>query len=331
MDKNWVELDEPTLNFQQSAAFILDDGKIRGLTADEMLNGTPLFYDDLLQGRSLCAADLHKIIQCSFALAQPDAPFSIGRQVLPGVHPVLSPLISHAPTLGVSLQHLLQWQHYWLPMTELVSVESNQLIKLYLKDRFHLFGNRTQPLWHWLVSYTAMSVVTFYKWRLNDALPWTIGLPGSEPKHAMAYRQNLGVMPNWEQTVTTFALPVSILETPMPERSDNLYRIAQQQLSMLEPAKPSFPTAIREHVLKQPQQVPSLTQTALEFEISPATLKRKLKKHSTHYQQLVDECRLFTAVELMEDRNYSAADVAEYFRIEDRSNFRRSWKRWLAQ
>ncbi|WP_252858430.1 helix-turn-helix domain-containing protein [Pseudomonas nitroreducens] len=62
--------------------------------------------------------------------------------------------------------------------------------------------------------------------------------------------------------------------------------------------------------------------------ISPATCKRKLQKHQTHFQAVHDEVRKHVALYLYWSRGYSNEEVAEYLRFTDTTNFRRSFKRW---
>ncbi|EAR10109.1 helix-turn-helix domain-containing protein [Reinekea blandensis] len=331
MGDRWIEQDDRILTFQQGAAFIIDDGRQRGRAADELLRGTPLFYRELIQGQKLSPADLYTVIANSHQLAQPDAPFSIGRQLLPGHDPVLSQLLSQAPTLGDSLHHFITHQHNWLPLTDIQMVETPARLRLYFHDRFNLFNHRNVALWLWLINYSVMALVSFYQWQLNQSLPWTLALPGKAPKHLLAFQQNLGFVPAFKAHCTSLAIPSAMLSCPLTQRSESLYQSALIHASERAVSPSSLIDRVRQELRVNLQQPPKLSEVAQQFQISPATLKRKLKKHRTSYQHLVDECRLYKAVELMEDRHYSSADVAAYFDIPDRSNFRRSWKRWFAQ
>ncbi|MOA47520.1 HTH-type transcriptional regulator GadX [compost metagenome] len=62
--------------------------------------------------------------------------------------------------------------------------------------------------------------------------------------------------------------------------------------------------------------------------MSPATLKRKLHKHGTHYQEQRDLVRKHVALYLYRIKGYSNEEVAAYLHFHDATNFRRSFKRW---
>ena len=76
------------------------------------------------------------------------------------------------------------------------------------------------------------------------------------------------------------------------------------------------------------RQPPSLEQAAQSFAMSPATLKRKLQKHDTGFQQQVDRVRKQVALYLYQVKGLSNEEVADYLSFSDAANFRRSFKRW---
>jgi len=60
---------------------------------------------------------------------------------------------------------------------------------------------------------------------------------------------------------------------------------------------------------------------------SPATLKRKLHKHCTHFQAQHDLARKHVALYLYQIKGMSNEAVADYLNFNDPANFRRSFKR----
>jgi AraC-like DNA-binding protein len=72
---------------------------------------------------------------------------------------------------------------------------------------------------------------------------------------------------------------------------------------------------------------PTLEQTAAAFAVSPATLKRHLARHGSHFQAELDQVRSHASLRLMH-RGYDNDAVAHYLGFHDASNFRRSFKRW---
>ena len=62
--------------------------------------------------------------------------------------------------------------------------------------------------------------------------------------------------------------------------------------------------------------------------MSPSTLKRKLHKHGTHFQEQLDLARKHMALYLYQIKGQSNDEVAAYLQFHDATNFRRSFKRW---
>jgi AraC-like DNA-binding protein len=131
--------------------------------------------------------------------------------------------------------------------------------------------------------------------------------------------------------VSSLGITTDILRLKMPNQSNSLFRSAELKKPTETEVEYSLPSFIRKLLNSRLQDPPSLSEAANLCDISPATLKRKLKKHRTSYQKLIDECRFFKAVELMENQSYTRTDLAQYFCIQDSSNFQRSWKRWISQ
>ena len=142
---------------------------------------------------------------------------------------------------------------------------------------------------------------------------------------------HLGEHTRFNRPLDLMRLPRQYLAQPWPNASATAGQVARQQAhdsleqlgfagSFLE----VFSTYLHEHV----RQAPSLEQAAQAFAMSPATLKRKLHKHDTGFQQQVDRVRKHVALYLYQIKGLSNEAVAEYLNFNDPANFRRSFKRW---
>ena len=85
---------------------------------------------------------------------------------------------------------------------------------------------------------------------------------------------------------------------------------------------------IRERVWDREEKPVTLTEIADDFDMSPATLKRKLHKHHTSFQQLLDDIRKQAAIHLITRHGMNNQEVASYLQFHDVRNFRRAFKRW---
>ena len=91
-------------------------------------------------------------------------------------------------------------------------------------------------------------------------------------------------------------------------------------------SKPASEAAVREL-----RRAPTLERTAQDFGVSPATLKRHLARHGSHFQAELDQVRAHKAIYLFQAHGYDNDAVAAYLGFHDATNFRRSFKRWTGQ
>src|SRR5690606_11502893 len=90
----------------------------------------------------------------------------------------------------------------------------------------------------------------------------------------------------------------------------------------------SFLDTLYNHLRRHIRQPLHLDGVAEAFDMSPASLKRKLQKHDTHFQEQLDLARKHVALYLYQVEGCSNQEVAHYLRFNDINNFRRSFKRW---
>lgn len=65
--------------------------------------------------------------------------------------------------------------------------------------------------------------------------------------------------------------------------------------------------------------------------MSNTTLWRKLKGENTSYQMLLDQVRELLARRYLQDTILPVSEVAELVGFDDRTNFRRAFRRWTGQ
>ncbi len=94
------------------------------------------------------------------------------------------------------------------------------------------------------------------------------------------------------------------------------------------PAQQSFLVSIYEYLQQHIHLDPSLDQTASDFYMSSASLKRKLQKHHTHFQAQYDAVRKDLALYWMNQEGMSNEQIANRLHFHDAANLRRAFKKW---
>lgn len=77
--------------------------------------------------------------------------------------------------------------------------------------------------------------------------------------------------------------------------------------------------------------MPTISDVAEYFGMSGRTLQRRLSEHGDTFQSLVDEARRQLATRLLEETDYSLAEVAFMTGFAEQSSFTRAFKRWAGQ
>jgi AraC-like DNA-binding protein len=73
---------------------------------------------------------------------------------------------------------------------------------------------------------------------------------------------------------------------------------------------------------------PSFEQMAEHLHMSSSSLRRRLLKEDTSYQQLKDQCRCEVAIDYLCRRDMKIQDIAEQIGFTETSSFVRSFRSW---
>jgi AraC-like DNA-binding protein len=108
--------------------------------------------------------------------------------------------------------------------------------------------------------------------------------------------------------------------------ADRLAIVDVHQHSM--PLQRGFLSELYNYLHYNIQHNPSLDKTAAAFGMSSASLKRKLKKHHSHFQQQYDLVRKDLALYWLHQAGWSKEQVAQKLHFYDVANLRRAFKKW---
>lgn len=307
---------------------LIDLARSREIDNHRLLKGCELFYEDIVAGQARISPTqfLRLIANAQRLLDAPDTSFLCGQRMWPGHYGPVSQLLEHADNLAQAIEYLSQYRALLSPLlTPEVQLDDKHL-HLYWRD-----SCGAGELLPFVIEATVTAVVALARRLQGTKLPWHFQFAYPEPAHVEQYWVHLGETVLFDRPSTVMSLPRECLHVPWPGAGSTAGLIAGQasvdQLDEL-----AWPISFLDQVhdyLKAHIRLPlNLERVSDAFETSPASFKRRLKKHQTTFQEQLDLVRRETALYLYQMKGYSNEEVAQYLGFNDITNFRRSFKRW---
>lgn len=328
MRAGWLECDTRFIPAHYHPASLIDLALARGVNEHRLLQGTGLFHEDILTGNQLISPRqfLRLIANAQQQMQADDTSFLLGQQWLPGHYGAASHALSHAASLQEALERLVRLQPLLSPLLRLrLRVDERHL----WLDWVDSFGAGNQAIF--LVEAGMAAVTGMSQWLSGQRLPWAFYLRHGQPRYTEQYWVHLGEQLRFDSPLNQMCLPRDLLYQPWAGASATAGQVAEREgLSAVAglPAPHSLLDNLHDYLREHIRQPLRLEGVAEAFNMSPATLKRKLHKHGSGFQEQLDQARSSMAMELYQSRGYSSEEVADYLNFTDRANFRRSLRRW---
>lgn len=256
----------------------------------------------------------------------PDSAFALGQYWWPGHDGALSHALLQSRDAAEALSLLVRWQARLSPLLAPRVVLGPQQAVLYWVDACGAPAQR-----NYLVDLHMSAVVSLCRWLSGQSLPWTFCFNRPPPREAALHEVHLGTTLRWNCQLDAMALDLAWLHLPWPRGQGSAAEAARQAWSAAAPirgVRASVLTALYDHLRDRIRTGPTLECTAQAMGCSPATLKRMLARHGTHFQAELDQVRAHAALHLFHHLGWSNDAVAIFLGFHDAANFRRSFRRW---
>lgn len=324
----WYESDSRFIPGHYQPATLIDLALSRDIDSHRLLRGTGLFHEDILAGQTRLSPQqfLGLINNSRRLLDADDSSFLFGQRLLPGHYGPASHALRHAQNLHQALDTLVRQPALLSPLAAPRLVLDEKHAYVYWLDSC---GATEQ--WRFLLEASMTSLIAMSRALSGQRLPWECSFSHAEPRYVEQYWVHLGEHTQFRRPFDFMRIPREYLAMTWPGASATAGQVARQEAE-LQIVKSgfaiSFVDCLYRYLQTHIRQAPSLEQAASAFAMSPATLKRKLHKHGTGFQQQVDLVRKHVALYLYQVKGFSNEQVADYLRFTDAANFRRSFKRW---
>ena len=178
----------------------------------------------------------------------------------------------------------------------------------------------------------------FFGWLIGHPLPLeSVQLTGRRPDGLERYRQLFGCEVEVEAATPTLRFPAEYLAYPLVHTEDSLrefLRTAPYQLLIMpaDPGKSSLVDQVRSLIGHDfSRGFPGFDRITELLHMSAPTLRRRLKREGTTFQELKDACRRDASVDYLRRPELSINDVAILMGFTDPSAFYRSFKKWTGR
>lgn len=328
MPSAYFERDQRCLRTDGLPTILVDLCLQRDINSHRLLRGSGLFLEDVQSGRSALSAEqcLQLLGNAEHLLGASDSPFLLGQRLLPAPLGSASQALSLPGNLQEALELLVELRVLLSPLLSPQLLLDEQYAYLLWRDSCGLGAQR-----RFMVEVMSTAVVAMSRRLGGTALPWRLYFRHTQPRYIEQYWVHLGEDLHFASPCDAMRLPRVYITRAWQQASPTASQLARQQaqaeLASL-PGPCSLLDALHHWLLQQARRSAGLEQAAAAFAVSPSTLKRKLSRHGTSYQNEHDLARLHLALYLYQIRGYSNEQVANYLHFHDATNFRRSFKRW---
>lgn len=297
-------------------ALALDFALGRDLSQRQILAGTGL--PELDAARAITPFQyLQLLSNVSTGLGRADTSFLLGQQMLPGHYGALSHALLHADSLRQALGLLERHQMALCPLLAPHLCEEGEIAVLHWTDSVGCGQLRG-----FVVEMVMTAIKAMSRWLAGEPLPWRFCFNRTQPRHTEQHEVHLGPALRFDCHLDAMLIDAAWLDRPWPRANAVAVRACVGET----PAH-GFLAAVYRHLMDHIRCAPTLEQTATAFGVSPATLKRYLAQHGSHFQSELDQARTHVALRLFQ-RGCDNEAVARHLGFHDANNFRRSFKRW---
>ncbi|HEC58664.1 hypothetical protein LCGC14_0711980 [marine sediment metagenome] len=321
------DIDTAFIPAHYQPAILIHQALSRDIDSRQLLRGTRIRLDDIESSDTLISPDqyLTLIANSRKLLAADDTSFMYAQQLLPGAFGFCSQALQQASNFRQAMDIVCEFHAILSPLQTPRVYETDEHFCIYWQDscstREHVF----------LIEVAMTAIISMVSWLAREKVNWQCDFTHLEPDYIEQYWVNIGHDLSFNQQMNCMRLSKSWVDKPWPNPAplsiQASLRESRKQLAQLK-SHQSFLDQIYNYIFTNISKPLNLDKVSMAFDISPASMKRKLKKHDTTFQEQIDLARKNTAIYLYSVKHFNNQQIAEYLCFNDMNNFRRAFKRW---
>jgi AraC-like DNA-binding protein len=324
----YFEIDTPFIPAHEWPLTLIDMALSRGVEEYKLLRNTGIFREDI------ASQSIHLSPQQCFQLINniqrhihsDELSFLVGHHIFSAPDNPVTTALTNAVNLQAAIDILINHQMQLMPLLNLRTCYEQDRLVIYGQDACG--ADKAMPFLLELM-FTALSSLT--RWQSGENLTWQFYFTHSNPHYIEQYEVHLNNNVQFSSQANAMAIARDHLHRPwnnscVPTITDALAIVDVLQQSM--PLQRGFLSELYNYLHHNIQHNPNLEQTADAFGMSSASLKRKLKKHHSHFQAQYDLVRKDLALYWLHQAGWSKEQVAQKLHFYDVANLRRAFKKW---
>jgi len=299
----------------------------RGVHPDKLLRGTGIFYEDICSAQLLINPKQMLLVykNAERLIEGKEVAFLYGQYLLPGHQALFSSAMMAASNTQDALTLLENFGQLALPLMQTrLRYDDRDCFVQFLPASGDDYQSR------FLIETVVAALISVCRLLGGSTLGWRFLFAYPTPDYPEQYQVHLGDHITFDAHINGVFIPREHLSALWPRGATANFDMAcsacQQALPPL--AQQSLAQQVYQMLLVQIQQPPGLELVAQMLELSPASLKRKLKDWGCSYQQLLDAARRHMAIYYIRTQGMSSEQLAFKLNYHDKHNFKRSFKRW---
>ena len=252
----------------------------------------------------------------------------LGEVYLPEVYGILGYALISAPTLRHVLSIASSYGDLTFSMFKLESAVNGKTVSFTLSPKFKMDDDVLMLASDRDVSASvlAFSEVLQRKMELKK-----VSLAHNNVAHLKQYESYFGCPVDLKQENNQLQFEAEYLDQPLPRQDAETSALCQQQCQLLIAQlsnQSSFVDDVRQMILARPGYFPDIDYLAEKIGVSTRTLRRRLKREGSSYQQLLNEIRYELAREYLTKNTMQLEMISQLLGYSDPGNFSHAFKRW---
>ena len=272
--------------------------------------------------------DYQRLIASAIHLsARPDLGLHVGNRIGINTHGMMGFAILNSSTLKQAIETLKQFINTRTPLVKISIHETTKALVVTLEA--------VQPLGMIQQPYMDALLVTLTK-LLQQLTPQSsplcqVNISFAPPSYWQQYAELFKAPVHFNQAKTQLMLTLASMTQPLDMADPSSFMQAKQwcinELKQLN-GQQSLSDKLYQYLLQSPVPLPSLSDTAAHFHMTPRTVHRHLAQQQSSYKSIVASVNHQIAKHYLSQSQGSIKQLSYQLGYVDVANFRRAFKRW---